>query len=304
MFTKKKQLDESLASSLAPLDRPTSPAPAGQRAGRTRDMNSFELDLERIRVDEDQVRKSGKAADDPEIVELSQTIKQHGVLQALQVRYIGEGDYYQLIAGERRYVASRLAGLDRVPVKLLDVDEQTAREIQVIENIQRSDLRPVELGQRLRQMLDAGGTLASLEKKLRKSQPWISKVVAIADKLSEEAKHIAGTTSIAHLYEVSQIPQQEQAVVIGRIHSEQLTVEQLKAVIAESKEQSKADRGVRRGRPSRRRSKPFDQSFKAEHGLTIVVKARRASVTNAELVRALRSLAESLDAQGAAKTVA
>jgi len=291
-----EQLSSSFAGSLSPLDRPSTPAPAGQRVGRSRDMSSFELDIERIRVDDDQVRKSGKSADDPEIIELSASIKEHGVLQALQVRYVGAGDYYELVAGERRYVASKLAGLDRVPVKLLDVDDRKAREIQVIENIQRSDLRPVDLGVRLQAMMDDGATLATLEKKLHKSQPWISKVVAIATKLSNEAKAIAGTTSVAHLYEVSQIPKEQQAPIIEQIQSRGLTVEGLKSVVAEAKEQAKASRG-RRGRPSKKRSRPYEQCFKTTLGLTITVKARKASVSNAEIITALRALADSLNAQ-------
>lgn len=294
---RREQLNNSLASSVSPLDRPSTPAPTGQRAGRTRDMSSFELDIERIRVDNNQVRKSGKAADDPEIIELSASIKEHGVLQALQVRYVGAGDYYQLVAGERRYVAAKLAKLNRVPVKLLDVDDRAAREIQVIENIQRADLQPVELGVRLHEMMNEGATLATLEKKLHKSQPWISKVVAIAKKFSAEAKAIAGTTSVAHLYEVSQIPPEQQAPMIEQIQRRGLTVEQLKDVIAETKEQHRGNRG----RPSKKRSKRYEQCFRATHGLTITVKARRGSVSDAEVADAFRVIAESLDAQSERK---
>jgi ParB/RepB/Spo0J family partition protein len=295
MFARKQQLNDSFTSSLAPLNRPADDLPLGQRGGRTRDMNSFELDIERIRVDEDQVRRSGKSPDDPEIIELARSIKDHGVLQGLSVRYVPDGDYYELIAGERRFVAAKVAGLTRVPVKLLDVDDKTACEIQLVENLQRSDLRPVDIGLRLQQMLEAGETLATLEQKIHKSQSWISKVVAIARNLSDEAKQIAETTSVAHLYEVSQLPRESQASVVTQIRGEGLTVEQLRELTHEAKAQSKQQRCVRRGRPTKGRSKPYEKSFKAAHGLFVIVRARRATVTPDELLEAFRALVTALE---------
>ena len=132
LFNRKTQLNESIIDALKPSDRPRYTHPSGEMAGRRRDMNSFELDLDRIVPDADQVRKSNKSGDDPGIIEMSESMKDHGVLQPLTVRYDREGDYYKLIAGERRYQAAKLARLTSVPVKLHDVDEKTAELLSLV----------------------------------------------------------------------------------------------------------------------------------------------------------------------------
>jgi len=82
--------------------------------------------------------------DEKELLELSASIKEKGVLQPLLVRRMPEGGY-QLIAGERRFIAAKKAGLDHVPVIVKDVDEAEAYQLALIENLQRSDLNPVEV---------------------------------------------------------------------------------------------------------------------------------------------------------------
>src|SRR5581483_5722283 len=124
-----------------------------------------------------------KATDDPEIKELAASIKDKGILQPLDVRYVTNGDYYEIIAGERRFTAARMAGLSAVPVKLLDVSDQEARMIQLIENIHRADLLPTELGAALRVLLKDGQSVQDLARLLRKSKPYIQKALGIAEHL-------------------------------------------------------------------------------------------------------------------------
>ena len=83
-----------------------------------------------------------KAFDDDELSSLSASIKTHGILQPLVVRALG--DRYQLVAGERRLRAARAAGLPAVPVRVVDFNDQQVVEAALIENIQRSDLNPIE----------------------------------------------------------------------------------------------------------------------------------------------------------------
>ena len=91
---------------------------------------------------------------DPEALEqLADSIRQHGLLQPLAVRKLPSG-YYQIIAGERRWRAARMAGLNEVPVIVLDVDDQTAAELAMVENLQREDLNPMEEAAGYRALID------------------------------------------------------------------------------------------------------------------------------------------------------
>ena len=83
-----------------------------------------------------------KAFDEDALIELSESIKQYGVLQPLLVQK--KGDYYEIIAGERRWRAAKIAGLKEVPVVIKDYTTQEVMEIALIENIQREDLNPIE----------------------------------------------------------------------------------------------------------------------------------------------------------------
>ena len=84
-----------------------------------------------------------KYFDDAALAELADSIRQHGIIQPLTVRKLASG-YYQIIAGERRWRAARLAGLSEVPVTVIEADDRTAAELAMIENLQREDLNPIE----------------------------------------------------------------------------------------------------------------------------------------------------------------
>ena len=84
-----------------------------------------------------------KQFDEQELAQLADSIATHGMIQPLTVRKL-EGDFYQIIAGERRWRAARQAGLKEVPVRILQADDQTVAELALIENLQRQDLNPLE----------------------------------------------------------------------------------------------------------------------------------------------------------------
>ena len=84
-----------------------------------------------------------KYFDDAALAELADSIRQHGIIQPLTVRKLSSG-YYQIIAGERRWRAARLAGLREVPVTVIEADDRKAAELAMIENLQREDLNPIE----------------------------------------------------------------------------------------------------------------------------------------------------------------
>ena len=84
-----------------------------------------------------------KAFDEETLAQLADSIRQHGIIQPLTVRKLSSG-YYQIIAGERRWRAARMAGLTEVPVVVMEADDRTAAELTLVENLQREDLNPME----------------------------------------------------------------------------------------------------------------------------------------------------------------
>ena len=98
------------------------------------------LPLHRIEPNPDQPRKD---FDEEALQELAESISAHGLIQPLTVRETGAG-YYQIIAGERRWRACRMAGVSEVPAVVIEADDRKAMELALIENLQRSDLNPVE----------------------------------------------------------------------------------------------------------------------------------------------------------------
>lgn len=115
-----------------------------------------------------------------ELRELSESIQEHGVLQPLLVRKHGNG--YEIIAGERRYQASKLAGLEELPVIIRDVNDEEMLALALIENLQRSDLNPVEEAKGYRQLIDASGmTQEALSKAVSKSRSAITNSLRLLD---------------------------------------------------------------------------------------------------------------------------
>ena len=130
-----------------------------------------ELDLNEIVPNRDQPRKT---FDEASIEELAQSIKQHGVLQPLLVRPIPSGGY-QLVAGERRWRACRIAGLTKVPVVIKELTDTETMEIAIIENLQREDLNPIEEAEGLQALIDkCGYTQEEIATSVGKSRPAIA----------------------------------------------------------------------------------------------------------------------------------
>ena len=132
--------------------------------------------------------------DEEELQALSESLSTHGVLQPLTVRELNSG-YYQIIAGERRWRAARMAGLTEVPVVVIEADDRKAMELALIENLQRQDLNPVEEALGYRSLMeDFGLTQEDTAKQVGKSRPAVANALrllnlpdAILEKLREGA---------------------------------------------------------------------------------------------------------------------
>ena len=107
---------------------------------QTESTGSLSLPISQVESCSSQPRKS---FDEASLAELADSIREHGIIQPLTVRKLASG-YYQIIAGERRWRAARLAGLQEVPVIVMEADDRKAAELAMIENLQREDLNPME----------------------------------------------------------------------------------------------------------------------------------------------------------------
>ncbi len=115
-----------------------------------------------------------------QLQELSESIRLNGILQPLLVRKDKDG--YEIIAGERRYQAAKIAGLTELPVIVKDVDDQQVLELALIENLQRSDLNPIEEAKGYRQLIKASGmTQEALSKAVSKSRSAITNSLRLLD---------------------------------------------------------------------------------------------------------------------------
>lgn len=117
--------------------------------------------------------------DEEELQNLADSITEHGVVQPLTVREVA-GGYYQIIAGERRWRAARLAGLTEVPAVIIEADDKKTMELALIENLQRQDLNPVEeaLGYQVL-MEDHGMTQEETAKRVGKSRPTVANALRL-----------------------------------------------------------------------------------------------------------------------------
>ncbi len=112
----------------------------GDEALKTETAGSLSLPISQVESCSSQPRK---LFDEETLAELADSIREHGIIQPLTVRKLASG-YYQIIAGERRWRAARLAGLQEVPVIIIEADDRKAAELAMIENLQREDLNPME----------------------------------------------------------------------------------------------------------------------------------------------------------------
>lgn len=178
------------------------------------------LPIEEIVPNRDQPRKQ---FDDEALADLSASIAQHGVLQPLLVRPMPDGSY-QLVAGERRWRASRMAGLTEVPVVVRDMNEQEAAELALIENLQREDLNPMEEALGYQTLMETYGmTQEQAAQVVNKSRPAVANALrllqlpqAVADLVATGALSAGhARTVLAFEDEAARIAAAEAAVAKG-----------------------------------------------------------------------------------------
>ena len=137
---------------------------------------------------------------DPEALQtLADSIAAHGLIQPLSVREMPNG-YYQIIAGERRWRAARMANLDEVPVLVLDADDRTVMELALVENLQREDLNPIEEAAGFQTLMDEYGlTQETIAERVGRSRSAVAnslRLLSLSDELADLVR--SGTLSAGH----------------------------------------------------------------------------------------------------------
>ena len=203
-----------------------------------------EVPLTQISPNPDQPRTQFKKE---EIDELAASIEKDGLLQPILVRQLEDGTY-QIIAGERRWQASKAAGLEKVPIRIKEADDDLALELALIENIQRSDLNPIEEAYGYRRLMERRSmTQAEVAQAVSKGRSTVANALRLLD-LPEEAQQLLFEEKITagHARAILSVPTQEgRATLTQKIVDSNMTVreaENLARLISGKKESSSAPR--------------------------------------------------------------
>ncbi|WP_394751926.1 ParB/RepB/Spo0J family partition protein [Crenothrix sp.] len=167
--------------------------------------------------------------------ELTDSIKAQGVIQPVVVRSIGS-DKYEIVAGERRWRAAQLAGLQEIPVVIRDIDDRSAMAIALIENIQREDLNPLEEAAALRRLLDEFTmTHQQIADAVGKSRTTVTNLLRLMD-LHPDVKTllINGQLEMGHARALLSLDDVKQVAIANKIVKEGLTVRDAERLAKES----------------------------------------------------------------------
>lgn len=168
---------------------------------------AVELRLSQIVPNRDQPRK---IFDDAALRELAESIKQHGLIQPLLVRPMSDGSY-QIVAGERRWRASRLAGLERVPVVIKEMPDSEVMELALIENLQREDLNPIEEAEGYKTLMDTYAlTQEQVADRVGKSRSAVANALRLIGLYDAEKEALQnGEITAGHARALMSIPDKE-----------------------------------------------------------------------------------------------
>ncbi len=183
-----------------------------------------------------------KSFDDNSLAELADSIREHGILQPLLVRRVPgaslDGDCYQLVAGERRWRAARMAGLSEVPVVVRDMTEAEVMEFGLIENLQREDLNPLEEAGGYQELIETYGlTQEAVARKVGRSRSAVANALRIL-RLPEAVRPylIDGSLSMGHAKALLGIEDSEELCKLAKLAAEKgLSVREVERLAAKLK---------------------------------------------------------------------
>ena len=172
------------------------------------------LPISRVEPREEQPRVN---FDEASLGELAESIREYGMIQPITVRRLTSG-YYQIIAGERRWRAARMAGLKEVPVRVIEADERLATELALVENLQREDLSPIEEAQGYKTLMEVYGmTQDEAAKRVGKSRPTVTNALRLLSLAPEVQQFVEqGLLSAGHARALVPIKPEEAQIEAAR----------------------------------------------------------------------------------------
>ena len=208
-----------------------------------------EVPVERILPNPAQPRLS---YEEDSLTELADSIREHGVLQPILVRPVGS--QYELIAGERRWRASRMAQRESIPAIVVEFDDETALEVSIIENLQREDVSPLEEASMFRKMTDLGYSVRQLAQKIGKDKGYVENRMRLADAPPEIRELVSvRKDTLSHAYELMKIrDERTRKRLAKKVAAGELTLAKLRAITGgdpdEPRQAHEAAKPVRRAR--------------------------------------------------------
>ena len=201
----------------------------GDAALQSQEGGSLSLPISQV---EPGLKQPRKRFDEESLQDLADSIRIHGVIQPLTVRRLSSG-YYQIIAGERRWRAAKLAGLTEVPAVIIEADDRKVMELGLIENLQREDLNPIEEANGYKVLLDEYGlTQEEVAQRVGKSRPAVAnalRLLALPDPVHQLLEE--GRLSAGHARAILAAPTGElQKKLAGKVVAEGLSVRQTEAL--------------------------------------------------------------------------
>ncbi|WP_296942431.1 ParB/RepB/Spo0J family partition protein [uncultured Massilia sp.] len=188
--------------------------------------------------------------DDGSLAELAASIKTQGIMQPVLVRPIdGAGDArYEIIAGERRFRAAQLAGLDEIPVLVRDVDDQNAAAMALIENIQREDLNPLEEAQGIARLIaEFGFTHEQAAGAVGRSRSAVSNLLRLVNLAQPvQTMLMAGDIDMGHARALLAVDAASQIALANQVIAKRLSVRETEKVVARALEEQDAPAAARR----------------------------------------------------------
>ncbi|MGH2513412.1 MAG: ParB/RepB/Spo0J family partition protein [Candidatus Limnocylindrales bacterium] len=268
--------------------------------GRDRNASVRQVPVGRIEANPDQPRITFEQS---ALDELSASIKEHGILQPVLLRPFGGAGRYQLIAGERRWRAARAAGLETIPAMIEEIDDDTALEIAIIENLQREDLSPLEEATMYDRMVkDHGYSIRRLAQKLGKDKGYLENRLRLAD-APEEVRELVSLRkdTLSHAYELMKVEDpKKRRRLAAQVASGELSLVKLKQKIEGRRGRAgeRIDEGEdadARERPADERSAGDDADWADASGAAWSGNRPSAPLREDSLLDAKQGLAESLE---------
>lgn len=234
-----------------------------------------EKDVKKIKITQIEPNKTQPRTDfdEEKIEELADSIREYGLIQPIVVK-LNKNGYYTIIAGERRWRASRKAGLKEIPAVIKDVSEQTEKEITLIENIQREDLNALEEAAGIKELIDVYGlTQDEVAKKIGRSRPAVANILRLLN-LPSEIQNLVKDEKLSqgHARALLAVEDGEKAQEIAKlIIAQDMSVRQTESYIAGLSKVKTVKKPTKEEIEIARHIKALEESLSSELGTKIKI---------------------------------